>query len=109
MSRGRAGSHLAQTYTSKSLLGKVVPLNRLQLIRVVLEEDGLQCRQQRQVQAIEPHHRLVALVVVVVPVPVRGEDQVARLHIAGAPLYPRLAPLARGNETNTRWPSPHRQ
>ncbi len=45
-------------------------IHRLHLIWVVLEEDGFQCRHQRQIPAIEPDHRRVALVIVVMPVPV---------------------------------------
>lgn len=48
---------------------------------VELEEPGLQGVDQRVVEAVQQHHRAVALVVVVVPVPARGQEQIARPHV----------------------------
>src|ERR1700687_3221438 len=53
----------------------------LQLVGVILEEDRLQRGQERQVQSIEPYHRFVTPIIVVVPVPDGRQDQVARFHV----------------------------
>ena len=65
-------------------------IHRLQLVRVILEEDRLQSRQERQVQAIEPHHGIVTPIIVVMPVPDGRQDQVSRLHVAGVAIDGRI-------------------
>ena len=72
----------------------------LRQVGMVLEEDRLERDHQRQVEPVEPDHRLVAVVVVVVPLPVRGEDQVARLHLAGVAVDGRVDARARHHEAD---------
>ena len=52
----------------------------LRLAGVVLREAGVEEADHGNVQAIEPHHRRVGFVAVVVPGPARRDDEVARPH-----------------------------
>src|SRR6266850_6872744 len=45
-----------------------------------LEEDGVQRLGERHVEAVHPDDRLIGLVAVVVPLPARREDEIARIH-----------------------------
>ena len=91
------------------LLGEAVPPHGLLRVRVVLEEDRLERDHQRQVEPVEPHHRLVAVVVVVVPHPVRREDQVAGLHLARVAVDRRVDARARHHEADRRGSVPVRR
>ena len=82
------------------LLGEAVAAHLLLHVGVVLEEDRLERHHQRQVEPVEPDHRLVPVVVVVVPLPVRGEDQVAGLHLAGVAVDRRVDARAGHDEAD---------
>ena len=56
--------------------------NRLLIFRVILGKAATKVIHQRQIQTIQPNHRLIARVAVVVPAPLRGEDKVARMHLS---------------------------
>ena len=53
---------------------------RLRLRRALLGEAGVEEAHQRDVEAVEPDHRLAAVVAVVVEGPRRGDDEVAVAH-----------------------------
>ena len=54
---------------------------------------------ERDVEAVNPHHRLVGLVVVTVEMPTRGEQEVTTAHRDRIPVDHRPHPLALDDET----------
>ena len=54
--------------------------HRLLIFRVILSEAAAQIVHQRQVEAVEPDHRLIAGIAVIVPAPLRRQNKVAGAH-----------------------------
>ena len=54
--------------------------DRLRRLGIALHEARVEERDDRDVEAVEPHHRLIARVAVVVPRPGRRDDEVAGMH-----------------------------
>src|SRR3989454_541139 len=107
---GVAGVLSRQPFQGGTSLGhRVVPPRRadaladgLRLPMVLLVEPGLQHTHQRGVQAIEPDHRLIGVVRMVVPRPIGGQHEVTRVHGNAVTVYDRVAALALDDQAQRR-------
>ena len=62
---------------------------------VVIDPSGIEKFHQRPVQRIDPDHRLVGIVAVIVPGPVRGQDEIAAVRGAALAFDDGVAALVR--------------
>ena len=69
---------------------------------MVFEEHRLERRHERQVEPVEPDHRLATVVVVVMPVPFGGQDEVTGRHLAGIAVDGCVHPGSHHHEADRR-------
>jgi hypothetical protein len=71
---------------------------RLRVLRIVLAEDSAEELTERIVKRIEPDHRRIAKMTMVVPAPTRGKYEIARPHRHALALDSRVGAFALDNE-----------
>ena len=75
---------MAQRQHIGGVARQIIPLfagHRLLILRIVFRETAAQIVHQRQIEAIHPDNRLIALVAVVVPAPLRRQNKVTGPHL----------------------------
>lgn len=107
--RGRRRRLVAQRQHVAAVAGEAVAFatsQRLHRFAVALGEGGAEETQHRDVQAVQPDHRLAAFrggaVAVVVPGPGRSDDEVARLHAGAFAVHRGVGAVALDDEAQGR-------
>ena len=81
---------MAQRQHVGSIARQVVPLfarYRLLIFRVIFSKATAQNINQWQIQTVQPDHRLIARVTVIVPLPLRGQNKVAGVHLGALAVH----------------------
>ncbi len=78
----------------------ILVVDVLHLLVEVLGERRLEMVDRRHVEHVEPNHRLLARIAVIVRRPVGGDDEVAMLHLSLLTLDRRVGALALQHEAN---------
>src|SRR5438128_2128099 len=74
--------------------------NTLSILLIRLEETGLKTIEQGIVEPIEPDHRFVGVVPMIMPGPAGRQDEIARRHFESFTVHRGIRSLPRDNEAN---------
>ena len=75
---------------------------RLHALGIFLRKARIEQIDDRHIESVEPHHRLISRVAMIMKCPRRRNDEIARMHRDLLAVDRRVGPLALNNETQGR-------